>query len=195
MLAPGPVLDMVVAMRHVITQFLQIAIVCLGVISLSAQTHAADTPAEAYQWYPVEPKIQVPDIVFRTEGGKSATLADFKGKRVVLNFWASWCGPCITELPTLDWLARQHPKEALVVLVMNIEKFPFEKAEDFIRRQLKLKHITLAQDQLGTLYDALSQGVLPMTYVIDATGHLEYAYIGATNWVDKQHLPYILGKE
>lgn len=179
-------------MKQVIAQFFAIAIICMGV--LISSTAQAQSQAEPYQWYPVTPPVKAPDILFRLGENKPAKLADFKGKLIVLNFWARWCGPCVNELPTLEWLARQHADE-VTVIVMNIEKQPFEKVAGFIHDELKLSHVVTAQDQLGTLYDALSQGALPTTYVIDENGMLIYAYLGATDWINKEHLPYILGKK
>ena len=71
----------------------------------------------------LDPPRQAPDVAYLIEGGEVQTLDSFRGKVVVLNFWATWCPPCVAEMPYLDELAGTHGGDHLVVVTMAMEVF------------------------------------------------------------------------
>lgn len=150
---------------------------------ISAAALAA--PAERlYQWYVLK-DVALPTQGF-TMGDKTRTLADFKGKVVVLNVWATWCTPCLKELPTLDKLEEKYAADGLVVLPLSLDTLPFEQLQGFIAKQkLELPH--LARDKGGDVSRALMTVGLPVTYLIDREGVLRARFSGNTDWLAKEN--------
>ena len=112
-------------------------------------------------------------------GGRhpSLQLSSYRGKVVVLNFWATWCAPCIEEIPSLNELQRQMPQ--LVVLGVSVDE-----DEDAYRQFLNEHHIDFTtirdeQQHSNALYGTF---VFPDTYVIDRKGEIRRKFISAQDW-------------
>ena len=105
---------------------------------------------------------------------KAATLADLKGSVVVLNFWATWCGPCRVELPLLQKIARARAKENVKILTVNMDD-KAAKARTFIERQkLDLPVYRIAPESVRRL-ELVS---IPVTMVFDKKGELVARWTG-----------------
>lgn len=120
-----------------------------------------------------------PTASFTAPDGKSVTLADFKGKPVLLNLWATWCAPCIKEMPTLDALAAKEGSAVTILAVSQdlegkAKVVPFFKAHGF-------PHLEPYLDPKLALSTAL-QANLPMTILYDSTGHEVWRVIGGYDW-------------
>lgn len=130
--------------------------------------------------------LATPKEDFLIAGGKRKTLADLKGKVVLINFWATWCPPCIKELPTLAKLEQEEANAGLVVLPLSMDSAEFSVLENFIAQKgLRFPH--LAQDDTGKLFAQLKSRGLPLTYLMDAQGTLRGVYEGATDWTLPEH--------
>lgn len=101
--------------------------------------------------------------------GRETTLAAFRGKVVVLNFWATWCIPCIREMPALDRLAARLKDRRFALVALNEDREGVAKAAPFLVA-LKLKNIALYADPMGRVQRALKVSGLPTTIVFDAAG-------------------------
>ena len=120
-----------------------------------------------------------PTASFTAPDGKSVTLADFKGKPVLLNLWATWCAPCIKEMPTLDALAA---KEGSAITVLTVSQdlegkpkvAPFFKAHGFA-------HLLPYLDPKLGLSTAL-QANLPTTILYDSSGREVWRVMGVYDW-------------
>lgn len=138
-----------------------------------------------YQWYEVK-GLKAPADGFLMEGKTTRRLADFKGQVVVLNIWATWCTPCLKELPTLDALEEKYGPDGLVVLPLSVDTMEFEQLQQFIQKlELELPH--LAQDRNNTIFNQLKGAGLPVTYLIGRDGALRARYAGGTDWLDEEH--------
>ena len=109
-----------------------------------------------------------------------ATLAKFRGKPLMVNLWATWCAPCIAEMPTLDKLAgREKERFQLIVVSQDLagrrEVTPFFQKEKFANLQPYL-------DKENVLMEALKIDTLPTTIFYDAAGKEQWRVIGAMNW-------------
>lgn len=119
-------------------------------------------------------------------GKERRTLADFKGQVVVLNLWATWCTPCLKELPTLDGLEEKYAADGLVVLPLSLDTIPFEQLQRFIAKvDLELPH--LAQDTSRNVSKPLMSSGVPTTYLIDREGVIRARYAGETDWLDEDN--------
>ena len=130
----------------------------------------------------------VPDFTLRMDDGQPASLADFRGKILVLNFWASWCGPCVDELPSLKQFAQRYADKDVVVLGISLDEDP-DAYEEFLKKYeinfLNMRNPSHSvSDQYGTFK-------LPETYIISRDGHLLNKIVGPTDWASQQMLEYV----
>jgi thiol-disulfide isomerase/thioredoxin len=124
-----------------------------------------------------------PAAVFNSPEGKPISLARFKGVPVLVNLWATWCAPCVKELPTIDKLAAAHRVDGqLGVVAVSQDDGPQASVEAFLK---KLNVIDLAayHDPKSALSAALGPDtVLPTTILYDADGREVWRYVGDLDW-------------
>lgn len=121
-----------------------------------------------------------PAALFTAPDGKPVRLADFRGKPLVVNLWATWCAPCIKEMPTLDALAVREG-EAATVLVVS-QDLTGEKAVAPFFAQRKFKRLEPYLDTENALATALAAQTLPVTVIYDARGIEVARVVGAMSW-------------
>ncbi len=117
-------------------------------------------------------------------------LAALRGRPVVLNFWASWCAPCLLEFPSLEALQQQVP--GVTVLAVSFDRDPEAYA-----RFLSLHHITVrtALDTSGRSNEAFGTTRPPETYILDSHGIVRRRFIGAQDWTDPEIESYLRALE
>jgi cytochrome c biogenesis protein CcmG/thiol:disulfide interchange protein DsbE len=118
----------------------------------------------------------------------AARLADYRGKVLVLNFWATWCPPCVEETPSLEDFARKVKPLGVEVLGADEDTDPAALAAFVAKYHLTF---TIAHDpgrSLATRYGTLQ---FPETYIIDKDGHLAEKIISNTDWDDPRMLAYV----
>lgn len=124
---------------------------------------------------------RAPQFELATDSGRRVTARDFGGKILVLNFWATWCPPCVDELPSLEEMARRLGPKGVVVLGVSVDK-----NEAAYRRFLKAARITFltARDPEALVSSSYGTFKFPETYVIDGAGRVRQKHIGPRNWLD-----------
>jgi thiol-disulfide isomerase/thioredoxin len=117
-----------------------------------------------------------PEIRVESLGGKALGLSDYHGKVVLLDVWASWCGPCKQELPMLDDMAKRLRGDGIEVLAVSIDQ---ERANvvKFLRARPRWS-LTIAHDPKGEIADRLAPDKMPTSYVIDRAGIIRYVNSG-----------------
>jgi thiol-disulfide isomerase/thioredoxin len=122
-----------------------------------------------------------PQVAIGGPDGAPTSLAAFRGKAVLLNFWATWCAPCIEELPSLDALQAEFGGDKFQVVAVNMDAAGREVAAQFLAER-KLWHLALYTDPNLLMDPALAGPGIPASVLYDAQG-LEIARIfGATDW-------------
>ena len=118
-----------------------------------------------------------PDFAVDTLDGKRVKLSDYKGKVVLLDFWATWCPPCVAGLPHINDLAQSQLRydKGLVVLAVNLREAP-ERVRKFI--EAKNLALTVAMDTEGEVAEAFLVEPLPTTVVIDRQGKVSEVFLG-----------------
>ena len=126
-----------------------------------------------------------PTASFRKADGSTARLADFRGKPVLLNLWATWCVPCITEMPQLDKLAGQHKALQVITVSQDSGDDGMRKAAEFFARK-KFANLKLYLDPDGALMDSFSTASLPTTVLFDKDGKEVWRMMGPEDWTGKK---------
>ena len=119
------------------------------------------------------PSFELKDL----EGGK-ANLASFKGKVVVLDFWATWCGPCLTELPEYVAFAERNRARGVEVIGVVFDSGEPKEIQDFIREHRVTYRQLLGTDDIAEAFGG-NQG-FPTTFVIDSQGLIQLTVLGST---------------
>ena len=120
-----------------------------------------------------------PDVEFEDPAGEPASLADFRGKPVLVNLWATWCAPCIAEMPTLDALAAR--RDDIEVLAVSQDLDGQEKVDAFFAEQ-KFEQLDPYIDPDIELMTALRADNLPTTILYDAEGREVWRKMGIADW-------------
>jgi cytochrome c biogenesis protein CcmG, thiol:disulfide interchange protein DsbE len=118
-----------------------------------------------------------PEFSIKADNGKTISLSDFGGKVLVLNFWASWCGPCLDETPSLSQFAAQYADKGVVVLAISVDRD--EKAYRKYIDRFKPAFLTAREDKLHADYGTF---MYPETYIIDTKGRVVEKYAEPVDW-------------
>jgi thiol-disulfide isomerase/thioredoxin len=150
-----------------------------------AAAHGPDHPAPLRnvqnQFALLQPPEPAPITPFLTVDGKLVELGRFRGKLVLLNFWATWCVPCIRELPALDRLQSALGGDKFAVIALSIDEGAIDVPASFLRR-LGLKDLNVYLDVTGSAAKAFSLFGLPITYLIDQNSSVVGYITGAVEW-------------
>jgi thiol-disulfide isomerase/thioredoxin len=147
-----------------------------GSLFLLAVVASAPLPAADMLFRPWPDKLPVPPLKLVDLNGQQWQLESLRGKVVLLNFWASWCAPCVDELPALNELAASPAAGSdLVVLGVN-----YKESADTIARfsQAHPFRYPILRDKSGDAFKAWTNGVMPTTVLIDRTGRARWRVIG-----------------
>jgi thiol-disulfide isomerase/thioredoxin len=128
-----------------------------------------------------------PDSNFKDPEGGDISLAEFHGVPVLVNLWASWCAPCVKELPTLDQLSRSHDKDgALGVIAVSQDTGPRASVVAFLEAH-KVTDLGAYHDPRMALSGALGPDtVLPTSVLYDAKGREVWRYVGDLDWTSPE---------
>jgi thiol-disulfide isomerase/thioredoxin len=121
------------------------------------------------------------EVNFTDADGKALSLADYAGKGVVLNLWATWCVPCVAEMPALAAFASAVAKDGIVVLPLSSDRAGASIVEKFYK-DLGVQNLPVLLDPKSAAAHALNVRGIPTTLVIDRQGR-EVAYLeGSVDW-------------
>lgn len=129
-----------------------------------------------------------PNFKVVTDNGREITRNEFGGKVLILNFWATWCGPCIQEIPSLDALQRQLGPQGVVVVAVSVDRN--EAAYKKFLQQMQPAFYT-ARDPKGDISASYGTFKYPESYIIDSKGRVLAKEIGARDWASPEVLDRI----
>jgi thiol-disulfide isomerase/thioredoxin len=125
-----------------------------------------------------------PTAGFNDPAGDETSLAEFAGKPLLLNLWATWCAPCVKELPTLDRLIAAE--KGVTVVAVSQDSGPHASVEAFLASH-KIVNLAAYQDARSSLSGALGpDAVLPTTILYDASGREVWRYVGDLDWTSPE---------
>jgi cytochrome c biogenesis protein CcmG/thiol:disulfide interchange protein DsbE len=117
-----------------------------------------------------------PDFQFQTPEGQSTSLSELKGQLVLVNFWATWCGPCTYEMPFLQQFYQEHPGGEVVLLAINVQESPSQVAEFMQDRGFSF---TVLLDSGADVTQRYNIRGIPTTFFIDRDGIIQEIHVGA----------------
>jgi peroxiredoxin len=123
----------------------------------------------------VTPSAGAPDFTLPSVGGPNLRLQEQRGRVVMVNFWATWCGPCREEVPHLSRLYDKYRSSGFVVLGVNIDDDPLKAASVAAQLGMRFPVLLDTDKKVSRLYDL---GTMPSTVLIDRDGRVRYVHRG-----------------
>jgi thiol-disulfide isomerase/thioredoxin len=151
---------------------------------LGAPRHAAGGPPRTGalgEFKPEDPALPVPEVAFQDAGGATVSLAQFKGKLVLLNVWATWCAPCVHEMPSLDRLQQQRGGDRFAVVTVSEDRNGEKAVGDFFDKNA-ISSLPRYVDPGADISRALNLHGLPTTLLIGSDGKEIGRYEGIADW-------------
>ncbi|MBL8208783.1 MAG: redoxin domain-containing protein [Blastocatellia bacterium] len=143
----------------------------------------AQSAAACRSLAPEKREGQAPAFTVQDLQGNPVSLADFAGKLVIVNFWATWCEPCIREWPQLDRLSeRLAGRDDVVILAVSMDRSPAELTPFLARMGLEATGVKVLWDPQQSVQKAFGTTQLPDTYFVGRDGRLLDAFINVRDW-------------
>ena len=130
------------------------------------------------------------EVIFKDINQKNVNLDDFKGKLVILNFWATWCAPCKEEMPSLDDLQSNSKLSNLKIFPINIGQEDISKSEFFFK-ELNIKNLNIYFDAPITLAKKFSLRGVPTTILFNKKGEEFARIIGSIDFKDEKFINWL----
>jgi thiol-disulfide isomerase/thioredoxin len=145
-------------------------------------SNAADSgsPSALGKLTPVDPPRPAPELSFAARNGSPAQLADFHGHWLLVNLWATWCAPCVREMPSLDRLQAKLGNR-LTVLAVSQDRGGAEVVDPFLAK-LSLGALHIYLDPKAVVGKGLGARGLPTTFLVDGEGRVRAQLEGAAEW-------------
>ena len=137
--------------------------------------------------HPAQTGKAAPDFTI-SDGTSTVHLANYRGRVVLLNFWASWCMPCVEELPSL--LALHHEQPRLIILAVSVDEDPAAYSSFIVRRHVDLITVRDPGQSAAKLYHT---DMWPETYLIDRNGIIRRKFVGPQDWTSPEISNYLKG--
>jgi thiol-disulfide isomerase/thioredoxin len=130
------------------------------------------------------------EVIFKDKNQKNVDLANYKGKLIILNFWATWCLPCKEEMPSLDNLQKNISLNNLKIFPINISQESLPKAESFFK-ELNIKNLDIYFDAPITLAKKFSLRGIPTSILFNKEGKEFARIIGPIDFNDKEFINWL----
>lgn len=122
---------------------------------------------------------EAPDFDLKDVDGKAVRLSDYRGKVVLLDFWATWCGPCKMEIPWFMEFERKYKDRGFAVLGLSMDDDGWQSVKPFIKEMGMNYRVMIADDRTGDLYGGIE--ALPTAFLIDRQGRIAVQHVGVSS--------------
>ncbi|TKB48733.1 TlpA family protein disulfide reductase [Ferrimonas sediminicola] len=131
-----------------------------------------------------------PELIFHARDGAPVSMNRHLGNLTLVNIWASWCGPCIKELPALEQMEQAYQDKPLAVVPVSIDEQSPEEVYKILANY-RLEGIDTLFDADHSMHGVMPVNVVPATYVLDGSGNIVGFVRGYLDWQDPQVAPYL----
>ena len=132
--------------------------------------------------------VPAPNFSLADLEGKKVSLTDFKGKVVLLNIWATWCAPCVAEMPSMEKLYQELKGEDFELLAISVDESGGEAVKPFIEKyKLSFRVLLDTKAEIKNLYQATG---IPESFIIDRDGMIVEKIIGPRDWATSEAIRY-----
>lgn len=170
-----------------------VVLASIGYFTSQLRAPPASAPVSAELPGPEELAAREPitDFILTEENGTQKKLSDFRGNVVILSFWASWCGPCLVELPTFAEMERKFHDRGLRVVPINVDEG--EEGRVFAKDFWPNKKLPFSNyyDTNKTIAQQFEVSMLPSNFIIDRQGRMVFESAGASDWSAPETLDLI----
>ena len=166
-----------------------VAVVTLLVMAALPNLVTGQESMSALAWLD-DPK-PVPDVLFTIEDGEARSLDDYRGKVIVLNFWAIWCPPCREEMPSLDRLQAALGGDYFVVMAMSEDRGGEEVIREFYEK-IDSSNLNVFSDPTQKVARDFRVLGMPTTFIIDHNGRQVAKLVGAAAWDSEAALSHLI---
>ncbi len=133
---------------------------------------------------PASERKPAPDFALKDADGRTVHLSDYRGKVVLLDFWATWCGPCRMEIPWFIEMQRENKDRGFEVLGVSMDDNGWEDVKPFLAEMQVNYRIVIGNDRTAEVYGGVES--LPTTFLIDREGRIAVVHVGLTSRKDIQ---------
>jgi peroxiredoxin len=156
--------------------FAAVALFAMLTVAIVQAMEKEEAPRQPDHIPGLQTGVKAPDFELKTLTGETVKLSQFEGKKVMLNFWATWCPPCQAEIPEMEQFYRDK-KDEIVILAVNID--PQYDVQGFAKEKGATFPILLDEDDsVNKMYQILT---IPTTFFIDEKGIIRNKFIGEMN--------------
>lgn len=160
-------------------------LMAVAFLAVSAQAETLER-----RFVAITPPRPAPQFVFQDDQGQPLTLQDLRGHYVLLNIWATWCGPCVREMPSLDRLQAHFDPQNFQVIALAEDHDAVTTVRAFYARH-RLKHLPIYVDTTGQVPSVFRVSGLPTTVLIDPQGRVVGRVEGSTDWSTPDALAFL----
>lgn len=161
---------------------MRVPVIRIGLLTAIMAVTAASLPAhqpDALLFDMPHEKVKALNFEAKLVSGERVRLSDHAGKVVFLNFWATWCAPCLAELPSMDRLNRKMADKPFIILAINLRETPAQVAQFAKKLPMSFSYVLDPQGKISTDYGVNG---IPLTYIISPKGDVLARAIGPREW-------------
>jgi len=137
---------------------------------------------------------KAPEFTLKDSNGTQVKLSDYRGRVVLLNFWATWCGPCKIEIPWFIEFEQKFKDQGFAVLGVSMDEDGWDAVKPYIENRKINYRVLLGDERVGDLYGGIES--LPSTFVIDRDGKIASVHIGLVSKKDyEQEIEHLVGMQ
>lgn len=159
---------------------------CVAMLFFTVNGWAHDPALHGFKLTTFDPPFPAPEFMLSTLPGEETSLSNYKGKYVLLNFWATWCPPCLEEMPSMELVYQRYKDQGFTVLAVSSDEGGKADITPFIDKlEVTFPILVDADKAVSSVYGAIN---LPLSFLLNRDGHVIAGSEGARDWASKEAL-------